>query len=88
MDLYDSQIRDKYYSSKRKLKKLLNDLQTADDGLQISNIHIAIDEVICDMVAYKHYDLDRYNDIRKARDEFYMLAASMVSERIKNNEET
>ena len=77
MELYDAEIRDKYYAAKRKLKRLLNVLQTADEGIQISYIHTAIDDVICDLVSYKQYDLTYYKDIRNKRDRFYMKASSI-----------
>lgn len=77
MELYNSDIRDKYYNSKRKLKRLLNELQTADDIIQVSNIHIAIDDVICDLVSYKINDINYYRDERARRDFFYMKASLM-----------
>ena len=77
MDLYNSDIRDKYYASKRKLKELLNELQTADTIIQVSDIHTAIDDIICDLVSYKINDINYYRDERHRRDVLYMKAALM-----------
>lgn len=77
MELYDAEIKEKYYACKRKLKSLLNKLQTADEIIQVSNIHSAIDDIICDLVSYKTYDINEYKDIRNKRDRFYMKASSI-----------
>ena len=75
MDLYNGEIRDKYYNSKRRLKRLLNELQTADDIIQVSHIHLAIDDIICDLASYKINDINYYRDLRAGLDAFYMKAA-------------
>lgn len=75
MELYDSVIKDKYYDKKRELKRLLNELQTADDIIQVSQIHRAIDDVIRDLVSYKIRDVNQYRDERARRDRFYMKAS-------------
>lgn len=77
MELYDAEIKDKYYDSKRKLKRLLNELQTADDIIQVSHIHRAIDDIIDELVSYKIRDVNEYRDIRNKRDRFYMKASSI-----------
>ena len=77
MELYDTEIRDKYYAAKRDLKRLLNELQTADDLIQVSEIHRAIDAVIRDLVRYKIDDINQYRDERARRDRFYMKASSI-----------
>ena len=77
MELHDSIIQGKYYYSKRELKRLLNELQTADDLIQVSQIHRAIDEVIRDLVSYKIRDVNQYRDERIKRDVFYMKASLM-----------
>lgn len=77
MELYDSVIKDKYYDKKRVLKRLLNELQTADDIIQVSHIHTAIDDIIDDLVSYKIYDVNQYRDERAKRDAFYMRASLM-----------
>jgi hypothetical protein len=77
MELYDSVIKDKYYEKKRELKRLLKELQTADDIIQLSQIHRAIDVVICDLVSYKMNDVNQYRDERIKRDAFYMKASLM-----------
>ena len=77
MELYDSVIKDKYYDKKRELKRLLNELQTADDLIQVSHINRAIDGVICDLVRYKIGDINQYRDERIKRDVFYMKASLM-----------
>ena len=81
MELYDGEIRDKYYAAKRKLKRLLNELQTADDVIQVSQIHRAIDAVICDLVSYKYNDINQYRDERARRDRFYMKASLIAPNR-------
>ena len=75
MELHDSVIKDKYYDKKRELKRLLKELQTADDLIQVSNISRAIDGVICDLVRYKIGDINYYRDERARRDRFYMKAS-------------
>ena len=77
MELYDSVIKDKYYDKKRELKRLLKELQTADNIIQLSHIHRAIDVVICDLVSYKTHDVNQYRDERIKRDAFYMKASLM-----------
>ena len=77
MELYDTEIRDKYYAAKRKLKRLLNALQTSGDIIQVSEIHRAIDGVIRDLVSYKYNDINYYRDGRARRDRFYMKASSI-----------
>lgn len=86
MELYDSMIKDKYYDSKRKLKRLLNELQTADDIIQVSHIHTAIDDVICDLVSYKINDVNFYRDERARRNSFYQMASSFIIGKIVNKE--
>ena len=75
MELYNSVIKDKYYAKKRELKRLLNELQTADDIIQISQIPRAIDGVIRDLVTYKYNDINYYRDERARRDRIYMKAS-------------
>ena len=77
MELYDSIIKDKYYDKKRELKRLLKELQTADDIIQVSHIHRAIDAVIDDLVLYKTRDVNHYRDERAKRNAFYMKASLM-----------
>lgn len=81
MELYDTEIRDKYYAAKRELKRLLNELQTADDIIQVSQIHRAIDDVIRDLVSYKICDVNQYRDERARRDCFYMKASLITPNR-------
>ena len=77
MELHDSVIKDKYYDKKRELKRLLNELQKADDIIVVSHIHRAIDAVIDDLVCYKIHDVHQYRDERIKRDAFYMKASLM-----------
>ena len=81
MELYDSVIKDKYYDKKRELKRLLNELQTADDIIQASHIHRAIDDVIDELVSYKIRDINQYRDERARRDRFYMKASLITPNR-------
>lgn len=81
MELYDAEIKDKYYDSKRKLKRLLNELQTADDIIQISHIHRTIDDTINELVSYKIRDVNQYKDERARRNRFYMKASLITPNR-------
>lgn len=81
MELHDSVIKDKYYDKKRELKRLLNELQTADDIIQVSEIHRSIDDVIRDLVSYKIRDVNQYRDERARRDRFYMKASLITPNR-------
>ena len=81
MELHDSVIQGKYYYRKRELKRLLNELQTADDIIQVSQIHRAIDDVIRDLVSYKTRDVNQYRDERARRDRFYMKASLITPNR-------
>ena len=81
MELYDSVTKDKYYDKKRELKRLLNELQTADNVIEVSQIHRAIDGVIRDLVSYKYNDINQYRDERARRDRFYMKASLIAPNR-------
>ena len=87
MELYNSDIREKYYSSKRKLKELLNELQTADDLIQVSYIITDIDDVIADLVSYKINDINFYRDERHLRDAFYRKASLIVMEKVRQEDD-
>lgn len=81
MELYDTEIRDKYYAAKRELKRLLNELQTADDIIQVSHIHRDIDDIIDELVSYKIRDVNQYKDERARRNRFYMKASLITPNR-------